>query len=102
MTWFNTASEPQISVDTFNTFPEDYQRVVIKYIAVAWYYDITIYSFDYGSCTFISGPVETVEMNMFMIDKLIAKIDKKWLRCYPLREYGFTSLYGEFFPDENS
>lgn len=102
MTWFNTASEPQLSLDTFNTFPERYQKDIIKYIVVAWYFDLTIQGFDYGTCTFLSGPVETCRMNMFMIDKLIAQIDKKWIRCYPLLTYGFDKFYEVFFPDENS
>ena len=101
MTWFNNDGNPKISVEDFNTLDEDYQKVIIKYITVAWYFDLEIMGTSHNSCVFYSGFIQTTTMNKFMIDKLIAKIDKKWIRCYPLRIYGFDKFYKEFFPDED-
>lgn len=81
--------KPNMTPETLSKFPQDYQDKVIKYLTVAWYYDLSLFAFSPSSCTFNSGEHNTVTMDLRTIDKLIKKIDPKWLRCYPLETYGF-------------
>lgn len=95
-------SRPEIRPSVLKNFPEDYQNVIIKYIAVAWYYDLDLYGFDYTTCTFLSGKYSTVQLDLKTIDKLFRKIDPKWVRCYPLAEYGFDRFYKVLYPNEDN